>query len=92
MPVSFFTPTTPLNGRFYDDSVPQFNRHFYLTDRDGVEHEIRSNEDLMAILSTMTAEELALWMTRYRFVPITNSTKNPNYTGGARDTGGPAAF
>ncbi len=85
MPIEFYNPTGELAGRTYDPDVPQVNRHFFITDKDGVEVEIRSQAQLNEILAQMTPEQLEAWKQNYRFTPITNGTKNPGYTGSSRD-------
>lgn len=60
-------------------------RKLFVTDRNGVEHEIKTPQDLQNILNMMTPDELALWQARYRFAPIINNTGNQNYTGTIRD-------
>jgi hypothetical protein len=64
---------------------PIIVRRYFVTDRDGVEHEITTSADLQAILDQMTPEELETWKARYRFAPVQNNTKNSNYTGTGRD-------
>lgn len=73
------SPTGDPYGRTF------FHRRLFVTDKNGVEHEIHSDADLKAILDQMTPEELETWKTRYRFTPITNLTGNPNYLGTSRD-------
>ena len=63
-----------------------FHRRLFVTDKDGVEHEIVTERDLKRILDQMTPEQLEEWKTRYRFTPIQNLTGNPNYTGTGLDT------
>ena len=60
-------------------------RKLFVTDRDGVEHEIRTKADLQAILDQMTPEEYEEWKLRYRFAPIQNGTGIKDYTGTARN-------
>lgn len=60
-------------------------RKLFITDKNGVEHEIRSGNELRAFLDTLTPEERKQWETNYRFCPITNYTGNPYYTGTQRD-------
>lgn len=62
-----------------------FHRRVFITDRNGVEHEITSSAVLQAILDQMTPQELEEWKARYRFAPIQNLTGNQNYTGTLRD-------
>jgi hypothetical protein len=65
--------------------VPVIVRTLFVTDKDGVEHQIKSPDDLNAILAQMTPEELELWKARYRFTPIQNKTGIPYYTGTSLD-------
>lgn len=60
-------------------------RVLFVTDRNGVEHEIKTKADLDAIIATMTPEEYQLWKDRYRFTPIYNRTGILDYTGTGRD-------
>ena len=60
-------------------------RKVFITDKNGVEHEITSDEVLKAILAQMTPEQRKDWETRYRFAPIQNLTGNKNYMGTNRD-------
>jgi hypothetical protein len=62
-----------------------FHRKLFVTDKDGVEHEITSPVILERILAQMTPEQLEAWKARYRFAPIQNLTGNPNYMGTIRD-------
>jgi hypothetical protein len=63
-------------------------RKRYLTDKDGVEHEIMSKEDLQAILDQMTPEERKRWEIQYRFSPIETALGQfYDYTGTLRDLG-----
>lgn len=62
-----------------------FTRRVHITDKDGVEHEIVTEADLLAIIAQMTPEQRKDWETRYRFAPVQNLTGNPNYTGTSRD-------
>jgi hypothetical protein len=62
-------------------------RRRYITDRNGVEHEITSKEVLMEILAQMTPEEREKWENEYRFCPIeVNLEDFHDYTGTLRDT------
>lgn len=72
-----FFPIPPIVGGI--------RRILYVTDRNGVEHPIRTPQDLQDILNQMTPDELALWQARYRFAPVTNCTGNTNYTGTIKD-------
>ena len=60
-------------------------RVLFITDRNGVEHEIKTHADLVRILAQMTPAELAAWQQRYRFTPITNNTGIADYTGTIND-------
>lgn len=60
-------------------------RKLFVTDKDGVEHEIRTKADLDAIIAQMTPEEYENWKTQYRFAPILNRTGIKDYTGTGRD-------
>lgn len=60
-------------------------RRLYVTDRDGVTHEIKTKDDLDRILAQMTPQELEDWKTRYRFTPISNGTDIKDYTGTISD-------
>jgi len=60
-------------------------RKLFVTDKDGVEHEIRTKADLEAIFAQMTDEEYEEWKTRYRFAPVFNRTGIKDYTGTGRD-------
>jgi len=66
---------------------PCLKRRLFITDKSGVEHEIRTQQDLRAILAQMTPEELAIWKDNYRFAKVENLTKNINYTGTGWDAG-----
>jgi hypothetical protein len=86
MPIEFYVPTPQRNCRFYDPlNPPPIARHFFMRDKDGVEHEIKSEAQLQAILDQMTPEEFETWKVNYRFTPITNGTSMPGYSGGSRD-------
>jgi hypothetical protein len=61
------------------------NRKWFITDKDGVEHQIRSSEELKKIVAQMTPEEFEIWKAQYRFAPIQNLTGNQDYTGTGRD-------
>ena len=56
-------------------------RKLYVTDQNGVEHEIKTQDDLLKLLATLTPEEKKQYELNYRFCPITNLTGNPYYTG-----------
>lgn len=60
-------------------------RKLFVTDKNGVEVEIKTPDDLKKILAQMTPEEQQLWALRYRFAPIQNKTGNIDYTGTSRD-------
>lgn len=60
-------------------------RRLFVTDRNGVEVEIKTDADLRRLLAEMTPEERRIWALRYRFAPIQNNTGNPNYMGTSRD-------
>ena len=60
-------------------------RILYVTDKNGVEHEIKTKADLEAIFAQMTREEYEQWKENYRFCPITNRTGIKDYVGTARD-------
>jgi hypothetical protein len=60
-------------------------RKYYLTDKDGVEHEIKSQEDLLRILNQMTPEQRKVYNDKYRFTPISNATGSSDYSGLLRD-------
>lgn len=63
-------------------------RKRFLTDRNGVEHEITCKEDIQRILDQMTPEELERWKTQYRFSPIGVDLGNwVDYSGLLRDLG-----
>lgn len=57
-----------------------------ITMPDGTEVQVRTKEELERILSSMTPAQLEQWKNNYRFTPIRNNTKNPNYTGTVTDT------
>jgi len=62
-------------------------RRRFITDRNGVEHEITSKEVLVAILAQMTPEEREKWEAEYRFSPIeVNLEDFHDYSGTLRDT------
>jgi hypothetical protein len=65
--------------------MAMIQRKLFVTDRDGVEHEIKTKADLEAIIAQMTPEEYEIWKDRYRFAPIYNRTGINNYTGTGRD-------
>lgn len=56
-------------------------RKLFITDKNGIEHEIKSQAELKLLLSSFTDEEKKRWELNYRFCPITNFTGNPYYTG-----------
>jgi hypothetical protein len=60
-------------------------RRWFVTDRNGVEHEITSPEVLDRIMADMTPEEVIQLKNSYRFAPIKNLTGNKNYMGTLRD-------
>ena len=84
MPISIGTSPSSPNNEITGD-FPQYERKLFVTDKDGVEHQIKTPADLQAIFDQMTPEQRADWMTRYRFSPIENLTGNKNYTGTNRD-------
>jgi hypothetical protein len=59
-------------------------RKLFVT-KNGVEHEIKSQEELLLLLADLTPEERKQWEMNYRFTPITNRTGNPYYTGTQMD-------
>lgn len=67
------------NGQSRD--LTNFHRRVFVTDKDGVEHEIVTEQDLLDIISQMTADQRKDWEARYRFAPVQNLTGNKNYTG-----------
>lgn len=67
------------------EGIVHLNRKLFVTDKDGVEHEIKTMADLQAIIGQMTPEQFEDWKARYRFAPVENLTKNINYTGSRRD-------
>ena len=63
-------------------------RKRYITDKNGVEHEITCKEDLQNIIDQMTPEELQKWKDQYRFTPIDTDLGNFYiYSGTLRDLG-----
>jgi len=60
-------------------------RRLFITDKNGVEHEIFSQEQLQRILNEMTPQQRKQWEDNYRFCPITNRTGIPDYTGTSWD-------
>ena len=62
-----------------------FHRRRFVTDKDGVEHEITCDADLEKIIAQMTPEEYEKFKAQYRFCSIQNLTGNPNYTGTRHD-------
>jgi hypothetical protein len=60
-------------------------RAWSITDKNGVEHQIRSSKDLADILAEMTPQELEDWKARLRFTPVENNTGIKDYTGTLRD-------
>jgi hypothetical protein len=87
MPIEFYEPTVEINGRFCDPNVPAMHRHFFITDKDGVVVEIRSQTQLNEILAQMTPEQLEQWKANYRFTPITTPAGGIGHTGLSRDVG-----
>jgi len=73
------SPTNDPYGRTF------FSRRLFVTDKDGVEHEIIHPDDLLNIIAQMTPEQKKDWETRYRFAPVQNGTGNPYYTGSQYD-------
>lgn len=69
----------------YDGEAMNIKRVLVVTDKDGHEVVIRSQAELQAILGSMTPAELEAWKNNYRFVPILNYTRNPNYSGTGGD-------
>ncbi len=67
------------------ESVTTFHRKLFVTDKDGIEHEITTQAQLQAIIAQMTPEQFKEWQARYRFAPIQNLTGNINYTGTGLD-------
>lgn len=67
------------------DGASVIRRKLFITDKNGVEHEIKSSEDLQKILDEMTPAEVEVWKARYRFTPVTNKTGIKDYTGTAND-------
>lgn len=74
-----------VNPNNNEATAGMLNRKLYVTDKNGVEHQIRTLADLQAIIAQMTPEEFETWKARYRFAPIQNQTGNPNYTGTIKD-------
>ena len=74
-----------LQGTGYNVGSIFYRRRVFVTDKNGVEHEIRCKEDLEAIIAQMTPQELETFKTNYRFAPIQNLTGNMNYMGTERD-------
>ena len=64
-----------------------FHRRLFVSDKNGVFHEIRHEKDIEAIIAQMTPQEYEDWKARYRFTQITNLTGNPNYMGTSQDLG-----
>ena len=60
-------------------------RKLFVTDKDGVEHAIRTQEDLDIIMAQMTPEQKKKWEDNYRFCPVRNGTGNKNYVGTGKD-------
>jgi hypothetical protein len=61
-------------------------RKKFITDKNGIEHEITSKADLQRILDQMTPEEFERWKTQYRFSPINVDLGNwTDYSGLLRD-------
>lgn len=60
-------------------------RKVFVTDKNGVEHEIHCPEELERIIAEMTPDEYERWKAQYRFAPIKNLTGNIDYTGTGRD-------
>ena len=67
------------------DSPHFATRKLFVTDKNGVEHEIRTQAELDAIIAQMTPQQYEDWKTRYRFAPVQNLTGNKDYTGTIRD-------
>ena len=67
------------------EGVVHLHRKLFITDRDGVEHEIRTMADFQAIVAQMTPAEFEDWKARYRFAPVQNLTGLQGYTGTGRD-------
>jgi len=68
-------PTPSAIGRKF------LRRKLTITDKNGVEHVIQTQQDLDAVFAQMTPAELEQWKANYRFAPIQNLTGNPDYTG-----------
>ena len=73
-------------------SLPRYNvtsegvvRKWFVTDKDGVEHQIRNQADLDAIMAQMTPEQREIFLLGYRFAPIQNLTGIRDYTGTIKD-------
>lgn len=67
------------------EGINLLRRRIFVTDKDGVEHEIYTQADLKRILDQMTPEQQKEYKNNYRFCPVTNLTHNPNYTGVVKD-------
>ena len=75
------SPSIPQNP----EGINLLRRRLSITDKNGVEHEIRTQADLKRILAQMSPEERSQWETNYRFAPVHNLTKNPYYCGTGGD-------
>lgn len=84
MPISIGTILSQPNNEI-TGSFTLFERKLFVTDKDGVEHQIKTPADLEAIFAQMTPQQQEDWKTRYRFAPIGNLTGNKDYTGTNRD-------
>ena len=74
-------PTPSAVGRRF------FRRILTITDPAGVDHVIRTQGDLDAVLAMMTPEQRKQWEDNYRFCQVQNLTGNSNYTGTLLDIG-----
>jgi hypothetical protein len=74
-------PTPSVIGRSF------LRRALTITDPQGGDHVIRTQEDLDKVLASMTPEQKKQWEDNYRFCKVDNLTGNSNYTGTLLDIG-----
>jgi len=82
-------PVVMNNGGSTPSAVSRtfFRRILTITDPAGVDHVIRTQEDLDRVLAMMTPAQRRQWEDNYRFCKVDNLTGNSNYTGTLWDRG-----
>jgi len=67
------------------EGINRLRRRYFVRNEKGEQVEITSFKEFDIILSRMTPEQQEQFKSNYRFCPITNLTRNPNYFGTLSD-------